>query len=806
MPSISDDGNVVAYDTAAKGRYLQTAVDDTNNVNDIIVRVVDVDDSTLVSTVNGAATTLTNGRSDAPSLSGDGQYVAYASAATNTGTADTDSELGVFLRRLSTAAVTLVSRATGPAGQTAADDSYAASVDQTGAHVAFVSRAANLGDGDADATSDIHVRDVAASTTTLVSRAPGAAGAKSAAGVDDPAISDDASTIAFTADGGSGLVAGLSPDQASVFARRATDTVLVSTAPGAPLRSPGGDNDLAGDGAISADGRLVAFLSGADGLSEEDDDRYVQAFVRDTVTRTTRLVSRAAGPLGAAAAARVTDAVLSADGRRVAFVTAAALDPADTNGKKDVYVRDLETDATILASVADGGGVGDGDANDPDLDADGSRVAFTSTSDNLGDGDTTVSSDVHVRDLAAGHTLLVSVKAGGGAAGASGAPSISADGTKVAFGSGATTLGDGDSDGAGDIHVRDLAAGTTVLASRADGVAGAKELGGVQDPSLSADGTRVAFWGWGTSLDPTVPDTDGSPDVYVRDLAASTTRLVDRHDGPGGAKADDAGYPVISGDGRSVLFETYDHSFAPGLTGEESAAIMVRDLATGRTRFAAAPDGADPFGPQYYGGKAALSADGGCVAFAAWGPGIIGGPQADTAQVYVHVLDGTCGAVVAAPPGGTTTTGGSPAPKDTTAPRITGAKLSHKTFRVAKAPTAVSAAARNRKAAPAGTKLKLSLSEAATLKVTIARRQPGWRKGKACVKTTRKLAHARRCTRAVKAGTLTRRLTAGAATIAFSGRIGRKALPAGRYTATLQATDAAGNTSKAVVLNFTVTS
>ena len=100
--------------------------------------------------------------------------------------------------------------------------------------------------------------------------------------------------------------------------------------------------------------------------------------------------------------------------------------------------------------------------------------------------------------------------------------------------------------------------------------------------------------------------------------------------------------------------------------------------------------------------------------------------------------------------------------------------------------------------------MKLSVSEASKLTVVVARQLPGKRKGRSCLKATKKLAKARKCTRSVKAGTLTRALKAGPATIAFSGRFGRKALAPGTYTATLRAADAAGNRSKVVVLTFTV--
>ncbi|HMJ35223.1 MAG TPA: hypothetical protein VK501_15035 [Baekduia sp.] len=810
--AISDNGDVVAYTSGSTGLWLQTGVNDTNNNSDVYARIVSVDESVLVSTANADAAALTQGGANSASVSGDGLYVAYDTSANNTNTADVDSASDVFRRRLDTAAVALISRPTGVAG-TSDGNSYSPSLDQTGARVAFTSSATNLGDGDADARYDAHVRDVGAATTALATRAPGAAGAKSTADSSIPAMSDDASTIAFPIDGDGGLLPGLGSDARRVYARRGTDTLLVSAAPGAALASAGGDSRVAGQGAISADGRLVAFTSVADGLSGEDDDRVAQAFVRDTATRTTVLVSRASGEHGAAASADAENVVLSADGRRAAFVTRAALDPADVNDRDDVYVRDLTTATTTLASVGEGGVLGNGNATEPVLDADGSRVAFATGASNLGDGDVTPMLDVHVRDLAAGHTILVSATPGGAAAnGESGAASISADGGHVAFESYASNLGDGDADTTYDVHVRDLAAGTTVLASRADGAGGAKAGGaGSRSPSLSGDGTRVAFDSDAQDLDPAVPDPGGSRDVFVRDLVAGTTVLADRADGAAGGKASGGQDPVLSADGRVVLFHTYDPTFAPTLISDEPYATFARDLAAGRTRLATAPDGDAPLGNQYL-GAAAVSADGGCVAFVAAGHGLVPSVNTDNSEIYVHVLGGRCGL----PPVGETSgdTPAAPVPPlgppavrpDRTAPRITGLKTTNKRFRVAKGATAVSAAvkAASKPRAPAGTTFRFTLSEAATTRMAIARELPGRRKGKSCVKATKKLAHAKRCTRAVAAGTLTRRLRAGAAKVTFTGRVGRKALARGTYVATLTATDAAGNRSTSARVRFVV--
>jgi hypothetical protein len=140
-----------------------------------------------------------------------------------------------------------------------------------------------------------------------------------------------------------------------------------------------------------------------------------------------------------------------------------------------------------------------------------------------------------------------------------------------------------------------------------------------------------------------------------------------------------------------------------------------------------------------------------------------------------------------------------PAP---TALKITGARLSHPRFRVSKRSTAVSAAAKP----PQGTSFLFTLSQPAKLQITFRHSVAGLRSGRRCVAPTAKLRRrrAKRCTRVVTVGTLTRaREPGGADHVDFSGRIGSKALAPGAYQAVLVAS-ANGLTSPSVALPLTV--
>jgi serine protease len=146
--------------------------------------------------------------------------------------------------------------------------------------------------------------------------------------------------------------------------------------------------------------------------------------------------------------------------------------------------------------------------------------------------------------------------------------------------------------------------------------------------------------------------------------------------------------------------------------------------------------------------------------------------------------------------------------KDITAPAISSLKLSHSTFAVAKGSTAtVATAAATSKTHPKGTTIRFRLSEAAKATFAIARRTHGIKVGKSCVAPSKKHKRGKACTRYVKVGSLTRRSErVGADSLAFTGRLGHKALHTGHYRLTLTATDSSGNVSKAKTASFTIVS
>ncbi len=143
--------------------------------------------------------------------------------------------------------------------------------------------------------------------------------------------------------------------------------------------------------------------------------------------------------------------------------------------------------------------------------------------------------------------------------------------------------------------------------------------------------------------------------------------------------------------------------------------------------------------------------------------------------------------------------------RDTSAPIVSRLGLTNNPFVVGgSTPTFGRAAAKNTKKHKKGTTFGYTLSKAATVRIVIAQASSGRRRGKRCVAPTRKLGKARKCTRIITKGTLTRTSHQGKNRVAFSGRIGSKALKPGRYQATITATDPAKNTSKPQTISFTI--
>lgn len=192
-PSISGDGGVVAFNSLASN----LATGDADAVGDVFVRDLPASTTMLVSRASGVVGVKGDGGSFYPALSADGHHVAFVSSATNLDPSDPDATLDVFVRGLQTSTTTLVSRASGVDGAKGNGDAFYPTVSADGRYVTFLSAASNLDPADRDDAIDVFVRDLQAATTTLVSRAAGPSGMKANGLSFAAAVSGDGAYVAF---------------------------------------------------------------------------------------------------------------------------------------------------------------------------------------------------------------------------------------------------------------------------------------------------------------------------------------------------------------------------------------------------------------------------------------------------------------------------------------------------------------------------------------------------------------------------------------------------------------------------------
>jgi Tol biopolymer transport system component len=213
--SISADGRYVAFRSWASN----LVNGDTNNLPDIFVRDLQTNQTTRVSVASDG--TQANNFSFEPSISADGRYVAFTSWANNLVSGDTNGDWDIFVHDRQTGATIRVSVATG--GGQAAGRSQRPSISADGRYVAFASSASNLVSGDTNDHQDIFVHDRQTGQTTRVSVASD--GTQTYVFSFDPSISADGRYVAFGSEADN-LVSGDTNGRYDIFVREMNKTVV----------------------------------------------------------------------------------------------------------------------------------------------------------------------------------------------------------------------------------------------------------------------------------------------------------------------------------------------------------------------------------------------------------------------------------------------------------------------------------------------------------------------------------------------------------------------------------------------------
>jgi Tol biopolymer transport system component len=618
--TISGDGRFVAFYSYAN----DLVAGDTNNSVDVFV--TDRLSGAVERVSIGTDGVQGNGYSYSASLSRDGRYVTFLSSASNLVAGDTNGVDDVFLRDRALGLTLRLS--VGAGGVQANSDAIAARIDAQGRLVCFVSSATNLVPDDANGSNDVFVRDVLQSTTALISRTPG--GQPGNGSAEDCAIAADSGAVAFTSDA-SNLTA-TDPNGAS------RDVFVYEPSAGAIARIDAGESNYFGAAQpdISADGRYVVFASDASTLPGPHAPYQPEIYFHDRTMSTTTRVSlsttgqaparysdaprvapdgtvvlynafsddqvaddtnrqrdallytvavatrqrAAAPPTALPSGGGGTQSSLSADGRYIAFASAAGiLAPSYGNGFMQVYVYDSALGTTSLISHDATGGVGNAASLDPHLSADGRYVAFVSQAANLvADPDANGTYDVFLHDRMLGTTVRITSDAMGNAANdRSDFLTMSADGRRLAFITQASNLLPGATTAERRLLVFDRIDGF----SRADiSPTGTLPNAAVfERASFSADGRYIAFASQANSFVPA--DDNPYTDVFRKDLDGGALVLVSRRS-DGGFANQQCNDAAISGDGRFLAYRSIATNLVDG-DDNGSADIFRTEVATGTT-------------------------------------------------------------------------------------------------------------------------------------------------------------------------------------------------------------------------------
>ncbi len=539
----------------------------------------------------------------AGSLSPDGRYVAFVSAATlDSSINDTNGDRDVFLTSLETGDTKMVSvdRTGQTSGNGRSGFGYYPNIftpetpriSDDGRWVSFASYASNLTDQtDTNNQLDVFRRDMISGTTVAVS--DGTAGINTT-----HAASSDLETFVYeTADNGHGAAF-----RSLVVSRPKTGTRTIFATRSDELP----EQLLIGGGltSMTPDGRYVAFhavqsTAYAPAILFQG-FQTASSYVRDRRSGAITVVDLT--PDGKAAAGGYNPKI-TPDGRFVAFTSRqpAGGSPPLVNGitfagpvggffSADVYLRDLSTGKTRIVSVDPSGTSSDngrGGGQELAVSDDGRYVTFTAAGDNLVAGISNPNGQqaIYQRDTWTNTMVLVSRNlAGNGViSGASFGMNASSDGRYVSFLSRANDLATNDTNNGADVFRWDRQTGQVELVSRklASNTPGNGDSG--NQPGMLArmtpDGRFITFASLASDL--VTGDANNEADVFVRDMTTGQTRLVSVASTGNASGNGRALWPTISIDGSRVTFMSSARNLTNvGTFGEH---VFVRDLQTNTT-------------------------------------------------------------------------------------------------------------------------------------------------------------------------------------------------------------------------------
>lgn len=396
-----------------------------------------------------------------------------------------------------------------------------------------------------------------------------------------PGMSPNGRYVVFTSDADNLIPGGSDGEDGQIFLKdRMTGKVVLAS------RAEDGSEaeDSCGNPTVSADGRFVCFNTGSDNLHPGDDNGNGDVYVKDLKTGAIEWISQAhdgsAGDDGSA------NAFITPDGRYVVFQSGAEnLHPdGDANGgDRDIFLRDRKTGRLQRVSDTAEGIQPNNDCYNPYLTPDGRFLSFRSYADNLVPDDTNGKADIFVKDLKTGKIERVSTSSeeeeGDGYCGCH---HMSDDGRYVIFRSSSSNLVPGDTNGTYDVFVKDRRNGGLKRISVAeDGTEANSDSGGVW---ISSDGRFAAFWSRATNLMGSMEKVSSYRQVYIKDLKTGKLALVSQS-----AEGDRGNYdseaPFLTGGGY-VAFKSEANNLVPDDTNGTPYYWYGRDIFVAKNPFA----------------------------------------------------------------------------------------------------------------------------------------------------------------------------------------------------------------------------
>ncbi len=381
--------------------------------------------------------------------------------------------------------------------------------------------------------------------------------------VNQPFVVPETTTYVFSSIGASNLIDGSSSKVWQVFQKNVVTGEL-------KLVSKNAEGVMSDSGSLlpsqSADGTKVVFNSCSGNLMEGVSG--CQVYYKNMVTGEVKLVSSTSGGVANIGQSDNFALKISGDGNRVAFLIKSTNLTNESDGTWGIYAKDMTTGKIIRVDTSSSGIVADRATNtnpnsyDPNLSYDGKKIIFMSDSSNLVDVgvDENNDSDIFVKDFDTGETKLVSAAADGTVGNiGSNSSSISGDGKRAAFSSGANNLIANDTDPLRSyLFMKNLETGEVTKFRTGNS--------GSFFPSLNYDGTKMAFVSWSSNLFESI--NGSGPDLMILDVPQLMITLAT----PNNNSSSDLSAITMAQDGKSVVFQTQASLIAddPG-TGNDSA-------------------------------------------------------------------------------------------------------------------------------------------------------------------------------------------------------------------------------------------